>query len=212
MKKTKSLLTIAALTVGMVLAAFAAAIAATEVESAKFDPERPMTGEPVRLVIKLGGEALRAEVTWIVNDTEVGKSDYDGLAPYVQLDQKVTAGDKVTGIVKPFDALGDSGKELSKSVVILNAPPIATLSDQKIVDHVYTAKVTGTDPEGGPVTFAVAQGPDGLTIDQNGNITWKVTEAVKGNFPVKISVKDEQGAEALLQYSIGLSWQGGTRR
>jgi hypothetical protein len=210
-KKSNSFLAIATLTVVIVFTGIVTAMAAIEVESAKFDPERPMTGEPVKLIIKLGGEALRAEVTWLVNDTDGGKSDYDGLAPYVELDRKVTAGDKVTATVKPFDAVGATGKEVTKSVTIVNAPPNVKLADQKLADRMYTAKVYATDPEGGAVSYAVAEGPAGLAIDQNGNVTWRINDGVSGNFPVRISVKDEQGAEAILQYNIGLKWQGGGR-
>ncbi len=62
------------------------------VREIRFNPENPMTGQPVRLYIKLEGSAIRAEVAWLVNDEEVEKSDYDGISQYVEFPKKSYSG------------------------------------------------------------------------------------------------------------------------
>ncbi len=96
---------------------------------------------------------------------------------------------------------------MTKSVNIINAPPVVKLGEQKLVGNTYTAHLSAEDPEGGPVTFTINEAPSGLTVDANGNITWKVGAGVEGSFPVKISVKDEKGAESIISFTIGLRWQ-----
>lgn len=187
------------------------ASAAPTIEQMKFDPEQPVTGETLKLVIKIGGDALRAEILWRINDNEVARSDYDGLIPSLKLDHKINVGDKISATATPFDAIGTAGKTETKSVTVENAPPTAKLSDQKIIGNVYSAKITATDPEGGPITYSVNQGPDGLAIDQHGNVNWRLLDSTSGNFPVIIGVKDEKNAETLLQFSIGIKWQGGKK-
>ena len=73
----------------------------------------------------------------------------------------------------------------------------------------YKARVKAVDPEGGPVTLTLLEGPQGMAMDEQGNITWKLAKGVSGSFPVKVSAKDEQGAEEILSYSIRIRKQPG---
>ena len=44
-----------------------------------------------------------------------------------------------------------------------------------------------------------------MTIDNNGAITWKITESTTGKFDVKVTATDNVGGRAVLDYSFRIS-------
>lgn len=191
-----------------------AGMAATEVggpqvKELRFDPDRPETGDDLKLRIVLDGNAVRAEAKFLKNQQDAGSTFYDGIAEFVKMDRPVKAGDKIEAFVTPFSAEGTPGNTVTKKVEVLNAAPAAKITDQKLTGNTYSARIEAEDPEGDAVTFALKEGPKGLTVDDRGNVNWKFGENVTGNFIVAISVKDAKGAEAILSYSIGLRRQTG---
>lgn len=179
------------------------------IKELKFSPERPETGDALKMRIALEGGALRAEVRTSKNDDDLGTTYYDGISEFLEIKNRFKAGDKVKVEVTPFDAQGASGVPVVKTVEIVNAPPTAKLEDQKVAGNTYTARIEAKDPEGDPITFAVKEAPAGLTVDQKGNVNWKMGETVSGTFPILISVKDSRGAEVVLSYSIGIRREQG---
>lgn len=166
----------------------------------RFDPERPETGSRLKAHIKMSG-AVRAEVRWSLNGEEVALADFDGLSDHVDFTTPIKAGDKIEVAVTPFDLAQAAGDTATKAVVCGNAAPNITLVKQEMVGHNYTARVEATDPENGPVALSV-EGPPGMRIDQKGNITWSIGTQTSGQFQVKVSAKDQEGAQAILSYSI----------
>jgi hypothetical protein len=182
---------------------------APRVKELKFSPERPETGDALKMRIALDGGALRAEVKTLKNNDELGTTYYDGLSEFFEIKDRFKAGDQVKVEVTPFDAQGASGPPVVKTVEIVNAPPTAKLMNQKITGSTYTARVEAKDPEGDPITFSVKEGPAGLTVDQKGNVNWTVGDTVSGTFPISISVKDSHGAEVVVSYTVGLRREQG---
>ncbi len=180
-----------------------------QVAEIRFSPEFPMTGDTLNLIIKLAGSALRAEIVWKVDGVEVERGDYNGFSPAVEFKKKISAGQQITAEVRAFDANSAAGPIVSKSVVVGTAPPTAELKDQKITPTLYTAQLDAKDPEGGPLTLAIKQGPEGMTIDKSGAIKWPVNENISGTFPVAVSIATAKGAESVLQFNVGLRWQKG---
>jgi hypothetical protein len=179
------------------------------VKEVKFSPERPETGDALKLRIALAGSAIRAEVKISKNDDEVETTLYDGISESVEIGNRFKAGDKVKAEVVPLDAGGLSGSSMVKAVEIANAPPSAKLLDQKITGNVYSARIESKDPEGDPISFSIQEGPPGLTVDEKGILNWRIGETTSGNFPIAVSIKDSHGAEVLLSYSIGLRREQG---
>ncbi|MDQ7785238.1 MAG: putative Ig domain-containing protein [Desulfomonilaceae bacterium] len=170
------------------------------VSDLRFEPERPETGEKIKLFLKLSN-AIRAELRWSVNDQEVELTDYDGVSDHVVFDKELKAGDILTVSVTPFNSLGEEGKALEKKLEFHDSPPLLKLVGQDLKGSVYTAKVEAKDPEGESVKLEV-EGPKGMEIDQEGNITWKMESGTQGKFPIKVTGTDEKGAQAVLTYSI----------
>ncbi len=170
------------------------------VSDLRFEPERPETGEKIKLYLKLNN-AIRAELRWSVNDKEVELTDYNGVQDHVVFDKELKGGDVLKVSVTPFNDMGDEGKTLEKKLKFRDSPPLLKLVGQELKGSTYTAKVEAKDPEDKPVKLSV-EGPKGMQIDQEGNITWKMESGTQGKFPVKVTGTDEKGAQAVLTYSI----------
>lgn len=172
-----------------------------------FKPAQPETGQKLSLRVALKN-AIRAEVRWSINGEEAELSDYDGIADHVEFPRPIKAGDKISAQVTPYNAFGESGGPLSKEVTCINAGPWMKLASESIDGDLYRAKIQFGDPEEGAVTLALREGPQGMNVDQQGNITWKLGPKTAGSFPVKVSAKDEQGAEAILSYTLRIRRSG----
>jgi hypothetical protein len=170
-----------------------------------FAPENPQTGDRVKLNVTAGERMFWAEVRWTINNESAG---YDRLGQgenAVTLDKRLRGGDVVEASVTPFTALNVPGESVSKKVIVQRQPPIMQLLEQRIGKNVYTAVVKARDPDGGPVTLSVAEGPPGMTISQDGRITWKFDQNTSGRFSVRVSAKNKEGAESLLSYGFALA-------
>jgi len=182
--------------------------AAGQTVSIEFEPPQPRTGDDLKLKVRVGGSALRAEVQWSVNGEQVTLSDCNEATPEAALGVAVKDGDRVAVVATPFNAENVAGRPVGKNVTIGNSPPHMKLVEQKIAGGVYTAKVEATDPEGEQVSLTLQQGPRGMSLDPNGNITWKFGQGTTGKFDVKVSAKDPLGGEALLSYSFSIRRSG----
>ncbi|MBI5251601.1 MAG: hypothetical protein HY912_19085 [Desulfomonile tiedjei] len=212
MKYVGRLFTAVSVVIGALLGCSLAAAAGEgvpRVKEVKFYPDRPATGDALKLRIGLDGSALRAEVKISKNNDELETTYYDGFSEFLEIKNRFKAGDKVKAEVIPIDAAGSSGEPSIKSVEIANAPPTAKLVDQKITGNTYNARIEAKDPEGDTIVFSLKQGPSGLVIDQKGNLSWQIGETTAGTFPIAISVKDSHGAEVVLSYSVGLRREQG---
>ncbi|MBI4963374.1 MAG: hypothetical protein HY913_08855 [Desulfomonile tiedjei] len=180
---------------------------AAQVTELKLDPERPETGSRLKAFIKMSG-AVRAEVRWSLNGEEVDLVDYDGLSGHVDFAKPLRAGDKVAVAVTPFDVSQAPGNTATREVVCINAAPNLRLVKQEIVGYNYRAQVEAKDPENEPLELTI-EGPPGMAIDPKGHVSWTIGTQTSGQFQIKVSAKDKEGATAILTYSIQI---GRTRR
>ncbi len=168
----------------------------------KFIPELPQTGDELKVTMRLYSGGVRASIKWFLNDNELQESEIDRFTPSAQLNHPIRSGDKIKVEAIPFDEMGDKGKSVSRAVVCQNAPPHLKLARQDLQGETYVASVEAEDPEGGGVSFTLREAPEGMTIDDNGNIRWTMPKNTTGSFKIKIAAKDEEGGEAILSYTF----------
>ncbi|MBI5568676.1 MAG: hypothetical protein HY914_01890 [Desulfomonile tiedjei] len=173
----------------------------------QFVPEVPRTGDKLQVKIQLTGEAVRAELTWSINGQEVARSDYYGDGKPVVFDKPLKADDTVLVSITPFDGGGDTGRIIEKKVLVRKALPEIKLLSQSVQNQTYVAKVEASDPEGGPIKLILEQGPDGMKLDENGNIEWKLNPDISGKFTVKVKAQDERSQATVLTYEVTIRWQ-----
>ena len=69
-----------------------------------------------------------------------------------------------------------------------------------MTDELYLYAPRATDPDGDPLSFRLATGPTGMTIDATtGVVQWTPTAAQTGQYPVRIVVDDGQIIEPDLE-------------
>jgi len=173
----------------------------------KFIPEVPRTGDKLQVKIQLAGEAVRAELRWSINGQEVDRSDYYGDGKPVVLDKPIKADDTVLLNITPYDGGGDTGRVVEKKVTVRKALPEIKLLSQSVQNQTYVAKVAASDPDGGQVKLILEQGPDGMKLDDNGNIEWKLNPDISGKFTVKVKAQDEASQATILTYEVTIRWQ-----
>lgn len=180
---------------------------APAVGEVQFIPEVPRTGDKLQVKIQLAGEAVRAELIWSINGQEVARSDYYGDGKPVVLDKPIKADDTVLLNISPYDGGGDMGRVVEKKVTVRKALPEIKLLSQSVQNQTYVAKVAASDPDGGPVKLILEQGPDGMKLDDNGNIEWKLNPDISGRFTVKVKAQDEASQATILTYEVTIRWQ-----
>lgn len=91
-----------------------------------------------------------------------------------------------------------------------NLPP--SFTSTPIVDatfgSAYSYSLTATDPQGYPLTFALASGPTGMTLSGN-TLTWTPSGTQTGSQSVTVTVSDGHGGTATQSFSISLHAQSG---
>ena len=101
-----------------------------------------------------------------------------------------------------------AGRSQSWSITILtyaNLPPAFTstppFTASPGVPYAYT--VTASDPNHDPITFALTEGPDGLSLNaSSGLVSWTPTAAQFGSHPVTLTASDNQGGTATQTFNV----------
>ena len=86
-----------------------------------------------------------------------------------------------------------------------NQPTFAgSVRSQTAVTLPYSARIMATDPDSDPLTFALVNGPIGMTVAMNGSLNWTPTVAQFGLNNVKVSVDDGRGGIAVREFTINV--------
>ncbi len=109
--------------------------------------------------------------------------------------------------VDPDPRINSSGFSPCKLVgdfATTNEPPVIT-SDPvttATAETSYGYQVLANDPEGGPLSYALALAPEGMTIDSNGIVSWMPAVDQEGYQTVTVVVRDAQGLYASQNFRV----------
>jgi hypothetical protein len=114
-------------------------------------------------------------------------------------------GDKLQVRITPFDGQEDGPVYQSYVMPVPNAPPrITSQPPQKFEALEYRYQVKASDPDGDQIVYHLANAPQGMTMSPAGLVSWPLTGIHPGVYPVKIVVKDTEGAEVLQEFNLTL--------
>jgi hypothetical protein len=182
-----------------VLAAVVLTSSAPVVDSVTFSPVQPQTNSMLQATVSAhdaDGDALTYAYEWLRNDAPL----VDATGP--SLDLSVPGhgdrGDTITVRVTAIDPEGLTASG-SRSVVIANAPPLATVSLNTTspgTNDVLIATASASDADGDPVTLAYDWARNGVVIP--GATTSSLDLATYGDpgdvIVVEVTATDDQGA------------------
>lgn len=173
----------------------------------RFLPEVFKQGDTLSVGVSgtdIDGDGVTFTYEWTRNGEPAGNSSH--------LTVSLKRGDKVTVQITPFDgeAYG-TAKTLVKE--ISNMPPMITDDKKFSFDgNVWTSQVKATDPDGDTLTFTLTEAPQGMTITQNGLITWRVPLDFRGKQPVTVSVSDGHGGESVYHLAVVITEESAVKR
>ena len=133
----------------------------------------------------------------IVKEGEDNTLSVSGLTPRDVVEVEVTASD---GNSDGSATLSGRFTMSNSSPTITSKPSVSTSGD------VYDYQVQASDPDGDPVTYALEEGPPGMSIsEQTGHIHWNVTPEAKGNYRIKVVAQDNKGGYAAQDFELSIS-------
>jgi hypothetical protein len=148
----------------------------------------------------IDGDPVDFRYVWRVNDQELLQET----GPVLPGDAFVR-GDIVRLTVTPQDE-EEEGEPFADGLEyeVGNAPPRFVASPppgSRSLEYRYQVQVV--DPDEDTVSYALAAGPDGMTIDpETGLVHWAIPAETSGIHEVRIEARDAEGAVAIQEFSL----------
>jgi hypothetical protein len=148
------------------------------------------------------GDSIEYRYQWVINGEEIASGDKSVLPG-----DRFQKGDLLTVYVTPYDQDGEGETTKPRPIVIPNAPPkITSAPPVEFRSLIYNYQVTAEDPDGDPVTFSLAAGPEGMTIDtQTGKLTWEIHKDQAGEQAIEVVAEDDQEGKFSQKYTISIN-------
>lgn len=174
-----------------------------EVTSVPFRPENVYAGVDIT-VAPVGSDpdadAVGFRYHWTINDKEVPED-----TPVLK-GTLFKRGDKINLIVIPYDQDGEGKPLVSQNMIIPNGPPRIISDPPEFHGGVYTYQVIAEDPDGDPLSYALASAPPGMSVDaRTGMIRWNIDEKSAGTHVVEVIAQDPGGLKASQKYSLTMT-------
>jgi len=148
------------------------------------------------------GDAVRFHFKWFKNGRAL--PDTGATISIASLGQ----GDRIVAEATASDGIDDSAPVRSNELPIDNRPPRFTSQPTApgLKDDVFRYQAVATDDEGDALRYELVSGPQGMSMDAGGNLTWTLPTGSdrKGEFPVTIRVVDTKGGEARQAFMVRL--------
>lgn len=176
-----------------------------EVTSVGYQPASVSRGQSLTarpLAEDIDGDPVSFSYLWIINGEEQSFDTGETLPG-----DRFHKGDRIAVEVVPNDGETDGPAYRTGEIVVGDSPPRFTSTPpQSFRAAVYNYQAHAEDDDGDPLTYRLAEGPQGMTIDaQSGLIQWPVGQGQAGEHLVKIEVHDADGLADTQQYRLNIA-------
>lgn len=172
-----------------------------KVEPLPFDVS---SGVRIECIVADDSPALHFEYRWAVNDEvipDVERNFFPG--------SMLQRGDEVAVMITPITYAGDRLEPfISQSLEVANAlPKITSEPAEEVSQTGYRYLVKAEDPDGDKLGFELLEGPDGMTVDERGQLRWEFDERPPADvYNIKIAVVDGFGGRTEQAFMLDLSY------
>lgn len=151
-------------------------------------------------VVDVDGDPVEMRCQWHVN----GEAD-PFLTDVVLPAGRYARGDSIRFTLVASDGQSESQLYQSETAVVPNAPPqILSQPPQRFEALEYRYQVKARDADGDPLVYSLAKAPQGMTVDRAGLVAWPLAGVQPGTYPLRVVVRDPEGAEAFQEFSLTL--------
>lgn len=165
----------------------------------------------------VSGAELRASVECVDADGDVPRFEYawsadgeplEGMAGPAVPASAIARGRRVAVSVIARDDELASPPATSEPFLLENHAPVfaSAPAAPRPGDATFEYQAVATDPDGDALHYALALGPDGMTIGPRGDVRWVLPagETRRGEFAVRLRAADPFGGEAVQAFTIRL--------
>jgi hypothetical protein len=167
---------------------------APKIRSVTISPGKPSLRQDLAVIVNADdadGDQLSYRYQWVRNSQELPGATMASL-PAGQGQR----GDQIAVRVVASDGQDTSEIVRSLPVTLSGRPPVILSQPPPGPPQqgVFSYQVVARDPEGGPVTFSLVSGPQGMTLDpRTGLLTWPLPEAKGIGYSIVVRASDSDG-------------------
>ena len=147
------------------------------------------------------GDPTREELFWTVNGQELISEKGRNLRR-----KNIKKGDEIAVTLVVKDGVLENQQYIK--TVVGNSPP-QWLRDPRNLTQVDGYSVEAVDPDGDPITYRLEGAPNGMTISNDGKISYKgSTTEPGGDYTIRVIAEDSE--KALVQWSFAIQLSPGS--
>lgn len=147
------------------------------------------------------GDPTREELFWTVNGQELISEKGRNLRR-----KNIKKGDEIVVTLVVKDGVLENQQSIK--TIVGNAPP-QWLRDPRNLTQVDGYSVEAVDPDGDPLTYRLQGAPNGMTISNDGEISYKgSTTEPGGDYTIRVIAEDSE--KALVQWSFAIQLSPGS--
>jgi len=178
-------------------------ITSTEVQAAilraKLQLESSDNKDFVKVLIDkalgMDGKEVVYKFDWTINGQTAGDGS-DRITGFKR-------GDRVAVNITPFEGEKAGQTKLLEFMVNNTSPKIEPNKDMTFDGKNFAYQVKANDPDGGELTYALEDAPEGMSIDpKTGLVNWQTKETDTGKRTVKVKVTNSRGAISNTSFTI----------
>lgn len=161
---------------------------------------RSITLHPI--TIDQDQDSIEYTYEWIVDSTildQISNSTLPG--------EYIRKGAKIAVNIVAYDGFEYGPTFRGLTFTIPNASPIINSDPPPVTSARYTYTVSASDPDGDILSYKLELGPEGMTIDDRGQVIWNIDpETPEDTYDISIVVEDDNGAQYRQTFSLSFSY------
>ncbi len=168
---------------------------------AQMSPALPRIGDTISIEPDshdVDGDTIYYKYKWNLNGKFI--TDQNFLSTSFKRD------DMITVEITPYDS-DDTGNTIFVKNKIYNSPPFVSENPPSFDGKTYTYQLNAEDPDGDVLTYMILEGPEGMSVDTSGMITWELEPKDAGRNEFTVVINDNNGSELVVPITANIGFE-----